>query len=149
MITQSHCPQIPKVALILPVKAFYYKHSRDRVIPDFYNLSPFLLDKQGPFPYSALLKSSSAIVSFHHHWNITDDTLTRPIWSQWSVFLLRGDIQPWVNLRKGGHVPKVGFAGVAVPFMEIPTYWLSWGSRNPLKRENRPHNRGLNTGMGK
>jgi hypothetical protein len=44
-----------------------------------------------------------------------------------------------VNLRKGGHVPKVGFAGVAVPFMEIPTTWLSWGSRNPLKRENKPY----------
>ena len=79
MITQSNCPQIPKVTLILPVKAFYYKHSRDRTIPNFYNLSPLLLDKQGPFPYSVTLKDISAIVSFHHHWNITDDTLTRPI----------------------------------------------------------------------
>ncbi len=78
MIIQSHCPQIPKDAWILPVKAFYYKHSRDRIIPDFYNLSPFFLDKQGSFPYSTSLKSRSAIVSFHHHWNITDDALTRP-----------------------------------------------------------------------
>jgi len=75
----SPCPQIPKLALIYRGKAFYYKPSCDRVIPNFYNLSPFLLDKQGSFPYSALLKSSSAIVSFHHHWDITDDVLTRPI----------------------------------------------------------------------
>jgi len=68
-----------KVALILPAKDFYYKHSRGHIIPDFYNHTPFLLDKQGAFPYSTSLKSSSDIVSFHHHWNITDDTLTRPI----------------------------------------------------------------------
>ena len=79
MITQSHCPQIPKLALVLPVKAFYYKHSRKRIILEFYNLSRFLLDKQEPFPYSSTPKSSSAIVSFHYHWNITDDALTRPI----------------------------------------------------------------------
>jgi hypothetical protein len=78
-MTPSHCPQIPKLALIHRGKAFYYKHSRDRVIAGFYNVSPFLLDKQGSFPYSTTLKSSYAIVSFHHHWNITDDALTRPI----------------------------------------------------------------------
>jgi len=32
-------------------------------------------------------------------------------------------------------VPKVGFAGVAVLFMEIPTYWLSWGHGIHLKRK--------------
>jgi len=79
MITRSNCPQIPKVDLIHPVKAFYYKHSHIYIIPEFYNLSPFFLDKQGSFPYSTSLKSSSAIVSFHHHWDITDDALTRPI----------------------------------------------------------------------
>ncbi|OEU82592.1 MAG: hypothetical protein BA865_08360 [Desulfobacterales bacterium S5133MH4] len=46
------------------------------------------------------------------------------------------------------YVPKVGFAGVEVPFMEIPTYWLSWGSRKPLKRENKPHSRDRNVCMG-
>jgi hypothetical protein len=46
-------------------------------------------------------------------------------------------------------MPKVGLAGVAVPFLEIPISWLSRGSRDPFKRENRPHNRGRNTGMGK
>ncbi|MBW1767030.1 MAG: hypothetical protein JRJ65_08265 [Deltaproteobacteria bacterium] len=46
-------------------------------------------------------------------------------------------------------MPKAGFAGVAVPFMEIPTYWLPWGSRNPLKKENKPHSRDRNDCMGK
>ena len=46
-IIHYHWPQMAKIALILPVKAFYYKHSCDHIIPEFYNLSPFFLDKQG------------------------------------------------------------------------------------------------------
>jgi hypothetical protein len=46
-------------------------------------------------------------------------------------------------------VQKVGFAGAAIPFMEIPTHWLPWGSWNTLKRKNKPYNRDRNNGMGK